>query len=246
MKKIYYLTKHFLRVFVAYRINFLALLIIPIVSIIYQQSDQVFQSIPIVDYYSYLSLWLAYIVTVSTFAIGYEIVILREQQFLKQMQFITRDHRFIISAKILTHFILLFFTVFLLALISQILFAVPFFSVLSFSIGFVSLPFLPLSFLFLILNLLPMHTENLQPIITFTTMAMLFYLNFLDFFNQTTTLLVMLNPMNFALEAGKIWGGLYLSGIQVNTFAVTVTGGLYLILGCFAMKNTRIVANFRM
>lgn len=245
MKKIYSLTNYFLKVFLAFKINFLALLIIPVVSIIYQQSDSLFQKIPAADYYAYLSLWLAYLVTITGFSIGYEIVLLREQQFLKQMKFIVKDIEAVLYAKILTHLILLLGTVIILAAFSRLLFFVPFFSTLLFSLGSILFPFLPLSFLFLVLNLLPIHTENLQPIITFTTMAMLFYLNFMDIFSASTSLLIFINPMNFALEAGKIWSQLFLTGIQINLTAVGLASIFYLAIGYYALKNTRILANFR-
>lgn len=246
MKKIYYLTKHFLTVFLAYKINFLALLIIPVISIIYQQSNRIFQAIPVEEYYAYLSLWLAYLVTVSAFTIGYEIVMLREQQFLKQMTFVVKNYRLVIYAKMITHFILMIATVSILVALSTVLFQIPFINLLLFSYGTVLLPFLPLSFIFLVLNVLPMHTENLQPIITVTTMAMLFFINFLNLFEPTSTLMTVINPMNFALEAGKIWTQLFLDGVQINLLAVMLAIILYLAIGTIALNRTRLVANFRM
>lgn len=246
MKKIYYLTKHFLKVFLAYKINFLAILIIPIISIVYHQSDRLFSPIPVEEYYSYLSLWLAYLVTVTAFTIGYEVVMLREQQFLKQMTFVVKNYRLVIYSKIITHFILLISTVTILVALSTVLFQIPFINLLLFSYGAVLLPFLPLSFIFLVLNVLPMHTENLQPIITVTTMAMLFFINFLNLFEPTSTLMTIINPMNFALETGKIWTQLFLDGVQINIFAVIITMILYFVIGSIALNKTRIVANFRM
>ncbi len=246
MKRIYYLIQHFLKVFTAYKINFLALLIIPAISIIYHQSDFIFQAIPITEYYEYLSLWLAYLVTVSAFTIGYEVVMLREQNFLKQMLFIVKNYRLIIYAKIITHFILLILTVTILTVLSTVLFKIPFLELLLFSYGTVLIPFIPLSFLFLILNIFPIHRENLQPIITITTMGMLFFINFLNVYEPTSTLMTVINPMNFALEAGKIWSAPFLQGINGNSLAVMIATGLYMIIGLVSLQKTRIVPNFRM
>lgn len=245
MRKIYYLTKHFLKVFTAYKINFLSILIIPVFGVIYQQSAFLFQQIPVAEYYYYISIWLAYMVAISSFSTGHQIVMMREQQFLKQMKFIVKDYRLIIYAEILTQFIILIFTVTILVILSTILFKIPFLNLLFFAYGKVIIPFLPLSLVFLIFNLLPIHTENLQPIITVATMLIIFSINFIDLEGPLSTFLIIVNPLNYAIEIGKIWDTLFFSSISINYFAITFATVLYLIIGYFSLNNTRIVANFR-
>lgn len=245
IQKIYYLTRHFIKVNTAYKINFLSILVFPVIGIIYQLDEYIFQSISIEELYRYLSLWLAYMVTITAFTIGHKLVSLREQQFLKQFSFITQNPKVIILSLILSQFITLLGIVSILALGSTFLFKVPFFDLWIFCLGTVIIPFLPLSLLFLVLNLLPIHAENIQPLVTIGTAFMLFYLNFLSVTEPATLFRTLINPMNFALEAGKIWGSAFIPNVIINSQNVLVTGMAYLIIGYFAMRFTRINANFR-
>lgn len=246
MKKIYYFTIYFLKVFTTYKINFLALLVIPVIGVVYQKSEYIFQLVNLEGFYQYIAIWLSYMVTMSAFTIGHQVVMIREQQFLKQMKFVVKDYKVIIFSVILSQFIILIVTVMILTLTSTLLFKVPFLSLLLFSYGVVILPFIPLSFLTLIFNLLPIHAENLQPIITITTAAMLFFTNFIHLTERVSIFAIVVNPMHFALETGKIWTSLFLSSIPINYLGVVMALILYFIIGYYALKNTRINSNFRM
>lgn len=61
-----------------------------------------------------------------------------------------------------------------------------------------------------------------------------------------STWAVVLNPMNFSLEAGKIGAALFLSNLEINYLGVAVAAVIYLSIGVYSLKNTRIIANFRM
>lgn len=246
MKRVYYLAKHFLKVFFAFRINFVGILIIPVFGVVYQQSPLIFQEVQTEEFFQYIAIWLAYMTTMSGFTIGHQVVSLREHQFLKQMKFVARDYKQVIYAQITVHFLLLIGTATILTLTSAILFGMPFFTLLFFNYVVALLPFIPISLVFLVLNLFPIHRENLQPLFTVATMAMVFFTNFLTFSESLSTWAVVLNPMNFSLEAGKIGAALFLSNLEINYLGVAVAAVIYLSIGVYSLKNTRIIANFRM
>lgn len=148
MLRIYYLVKHFLKVYTAYKINFLSILIIPIFAIVYQQSDLIFEQIDKSQYFHYIAIWLAYLSTITGFTIGHQLVLIREQQFLKQMKFVVGDHKVLVAALMLVHLFILIITVTILSITSTILFRAPFFELILYSSGIVLISFMPISLLF--------------------------------------------------------------------------------------------------
>lgn len=245
MRQTYYLAKHFLKVFTAYKINFLSILIIPIFGIIYQQSGSIFEQVNRDDYFHYIAIWLAYMSTMAGFTIGHQIVMIREQQFLKQMKFVAKDYKLVIYAEALVQLFILFLTVTILSATSAILFSMPFFELLIYSYGVTLIPFVPISLLFVLFNLFPIHAENLQSIITVTTAAMIFFTNFIYLTESVSTISILINPMNFAVEAGKLWGTLFLSGLSINYMGIILAGILYTCIGIYSLMKTRITPNFR-
>lgn len=245
MKRTYYLAKHFFKVFTAYKINFLSILIIPIFGIVYQQSGSIFEQVNRDEYFHYIAIWLAYMSTMAGFTIGHQIVLIREQQFLKQMKFVARDHKLVIYAVALVQLFILILTVTILSATSSLLFNMPFIELLVYSYGVTLVPFVPISLLFVLFNLFHIHAENLQSIITVTTAAMLFFTNFIYLTESVSTISIIINPMNFALEAGKLWGTIFLPDLSINYMGVTLAGILYSCIGIYSLKKTRITPNFR-
>lgn len=245
MRKVYFMAKYFIQVTATYRINFLSLLIFPVLGIVLQFNPYLFQEVPVEEYFAYLTAWLAYMVTINAFTVGHQLVALRERQFLKQFMYITRDLKVVIFSLIFSQLFTLLTTVSILALTSTLLFKVSFIGVWLFSTGTVLLPFFPLCAVFLVLNLFPIHLENLQPIITVSTAFMLFSMNFMQVTEVKTITSILFNPMNFALEVGKIWGSNFFTSITFNTYGVMLSTPIFISIGFLAMKHSKINANFR-
>lgn len=232
--------------FSAYKINFLSILIIPVIGVVYQQRDFIFEAIEVGAFYQYISIWLAYMVTMTSFTIGYQLVMIREQQFLKQMKFIVQDYKYVIFSLILSQYFILAITVLILAITSSILFNIPLLRLLIFSYGVVTIPLIPLSFAFLVFNVIPIHAENLQPIITVGTALMLFSMNYISPIQEISLINLIVNPMQYVLEAGKIWGAAFTqSNLLVNYPALIVATLWYFAIGFLSVKHTKIVPNYR-
>ena len=56
---------------------------------------------------------------------------------------------------------------------------------------------------------------------------------------------ILFNPMNFALEVGKIWGSNFFTSITFNTYGVMLSTPIFISIGFLAMKHSKINANFR-
>lgn len=243
--QVYYLSKHFLRVFSKHKFNFIFSLLVPIFGVLYQQKHIMFEKVDSASFLNFLSIWISYMVAMSGLTIGSQLVTIREQNFLKQFTFVTRDYRLILLAEIITQFIILLTTTGILVLISSIVFSVPLFHLMLLSYGIIFLSFIPISLLFLIFNVFKFHIETMQPITTILTGLFIFMTNFFTLTSSVQTLYIVTNPMLYSLEIGKIVLMLFTKGIPINWTAIIIATIFYCAVGFYSIRHTKITAIFR-
>ncbi|WP_028984188.1 hypothetical protein [Sporolactobacillus terrae] len=244
------MTKHFLRVMVYYKVNFIFSFGVPLVSIIYSLRKYIFRHPEQKETIELIIFWISYmIVLYALMDSGSALVRLREEQFLKMFLFISRNKWKVIMARFFSHLIVLTASAVLFDLIASILFSLPFGTLLGITAVMICVCVIPVYSLFLLFAALPFRQETIQPIVNL--LIFFFLIITLNHFSGTTTffnvLLLLTNPMNYAFDVGLTFLSFLSSNDAppVSWLLLLLISCIYLIIGFVSIINMKILPIFR-
>ncbi|MCO7126232.1 hypothetical protein NIE88_10645 [Sporolactobacillus shoreicorticis] len=232
--------KHFLRVLMYYKINFIFTLGVPVGSIIYTMRGYIFHMSNQQIVQTHIGYWISYMVVLyAIMNSGPSLVILREEQFLKMFLFISGSVRSILCAKFISQFLLLSISVLILDILSCLLFGLPIIRLFIQSILLIILCSPPIFSLFLFFAALPLRQETITPLIN----VLIFCFIFLSV-SQINHLLIFVNPIDYTFQIARFLFGVTVFHAVRLWLPITVTL-FYLLIGAFAVKKMRFLPIFR-
>lgn len=177
---------------------------------------------------------------------GTQLVNLREINFLKQFTYVTRDYRIIFFAQMMTQYIVLFVTTFIIVVTSSLVFKVAFFKLLIVAYGMIVITALPVSFFFLVFTVFRIQIETLQTIVAILTTGLLLMMNFIDLGSSSPMILIMVNPILYVFEVGKLLL-LYVVGVSLpfNVLSLFVTTLVYSLIGVLSIRYAKLMPIYR-
>ncbi|SFG37740.1 hypothetical protein [Sporolactobacillus nakayamae] len=242
------LIKHFLRVMFYYKINFIFTFGVPLFSISYTMRSKIFQQPQPLPTMEMILFWTGYmIVLYALLGSGPAIVMLREDQFLKQFVFISGNRWTVIAAKYSSQLIVLLVSTWVLDIVCSVFFSLPFITLLWITLAMIFICELPIYALFLFFVALNVRQETIQPIMN----ILIFFfiaLTWNDFSGIATVdhIITIINPIDYASQVGRallsrIFPNVIFSPPSVMVLATCI----YLMIGLFSIKRMKILPIFR-
>jgi hypothetical protein len=242
------LIKHFLRVMFYYKINFIFTFGVPLFSIIYTMRSKIFQHPQPLPTMEMILFWNGYmIVLYALLGSGPAIVMLREDQFLKQFVFISGNRWAVIAAKFTSQLIVLLVSALVLDVLCCLFFSLPFLTLLWITLTMIFICELPIYALFLFFTVLNVRQETIQPIMN----IVIFFFIALTWNNfseiaAVNHIITIINPIDYASQVGltllsRIFPSVTSSPLPVMVFATCI----YLMVGFFSLKRMKILPIFR-
>lgn len=244
VSKLFSIVGYFLRRFTYYKFNFIFTLLIPAIMMV-QMSRSISGEVSLALYYEWVPIILSYMVGLNAMQVGSQLVAHRKERFLKQFLFITGNIHTIIFARILAQFLVLLATTVMMIVAAAMVFSLPITPTLVYAVGFISITFWPVTSLFLLFNAVQMHEENLMTVSSVLTFILITLVNFISLTDSLSLFVIILSPMHYIIELGKVWSQLFLSGLKINFSAVIIGFVLYIGIGFVAIKNFKVMPIYR-
>jgi hypothetical protein len=192
--------------------------------------------------------WTGYmIVLYALLGSGPAIVLLREDQFLKQFIFITGNRWAVIAAKFISQLMVLLASVLVLDVLCSLFFFLPFFTLLWITLAMIFICELPIYTFFLLFAVLNIRQETIQPIMNILIFIYI-ALTWNDFSGIAAVdyISTMVNPIDYASQIGRILLSSIFSNVTfLPPLVMVLATSIYLIIGIFSLKRIKILPIFR-
>lgn len=250
VKQSYEYSLLFLKVLMNHWFQSVVIIIIPIVFMIWNNKEWLHQPPDQFDLLSVTSGWLGFMITFAILSgIAFNLVIMREQGFLKMFLFISGSVVPIILGTILAQFVVLTVTVFIFSSVISVLFHSHFILLFFGSFLLVVLTLLPVSFFTLWIPALSVKKESLSPIVSLSIIPLLYFTSFnIGFENGWIRYFLVLNPVEFIFQLSVL---LFNAIFDINrnlVFSIKYIGVvwmLYFFVGLFFLKKVKVNAHYR-
>ncbi|MFT8871653.1 MAG: hypothetical protein ABF868_05120 [Sporolactobacillus sp.] len=246
--------KHFLRVAFYFKLNFIMLIGVPVVSILFNQQQWFVRTPRINDVAAVLSSWLGYMLAYwyLVSGSGTTVIISREEHFLKMFYFISRGVVPIIIGDFLANSLTLFAVIILLDLVLMIAFKMAFAGLCMLLLLSAIVSSIPVYCAFLLIGLFPLKTKSLPPVTTIIT-AFLIFLTAYSFHDDQTFLVylfTLINPAEYTRQLGLLFAQLAGAGVtgapHVAPLFLAAVTAVYLTGGALAVKKVALQPNYKL